>query len=352
MKVEIDYDLFDSIKQEEDVIELNYLLNIILYKNRHSVYVTDTRVFKLEVYDSIPKTTQSVIELFFTQNVMTSEEKDCLICFDGASFDDEKKFNLVEGIRYLSQPVSIIVENSFNDSHFFKAIFRCFDDSEIINKHFENLWIQFENSGGCSNIINYIKGRSQFYNDRSKFFRCFVILDSDKLSPNDTNDKYSNVKEFLSLKKIAFHVLEKRMMENYIPDEAINANIHERYNKWKNAYLHLSELQKDYYNIPSGFIKVTSQAGKKTSKRDKKKEIKKNQLDALPEQVKNLYSDLSSSNFESLKSGLSIPNIKSEFPKFFNCEHTVYKKSLLQRTRHQRNPHELSDIVEKIMKLI
>ena len=25
MKVEIDYDLFDSIKQEEDVIELNYL---------------------------------------------------------------------------------------------------------------------------------------------------------------------------------------------------------------------------------------------------------------------------------------------------------------------------------------
>ena len=88
----------------------------------------------------------------------------------------------------------------------------------------------------------------------------------------------------------------------------------ERYNKWKNAYLHLSELQKDYYNIPSGFIKVTSQAGKKTSKRDKKKEIKKNQLDALPEQVKNLYSDLSSSNFESLKSGLSIPNIKSEFP--------------------------------------
>ena len=34
MKVEIDYDLFDSIKQEEDVIELNYLLNIILYKNR------------------------------------------------------------------------------------------------------------------------------------------------------------------------------------------------------------------------------------------------------------------------------------------------------------------------------
>lgn len=72
----------------------------------------------------------------------------------------------------------------------------------------------------------------------------------------------------------------------------------------------------------------------------------------MPEQVKNLYSDLSSSNFESLKSGLSIPNIKSEFPKFFNCEHTVYKKSLLQRTRHQRNPHELSDIVEKIMKLI
>jgi hypothetical protein len=65
-----------------------------------------------------------------------------------------------------------------------------------------------------------------------------------------------------------------------------------------------------------------------------------------------LHSDLSSSNFESLKSGLSIPNIKSEFPKFFNCEHTVYKKSLLQRTRHQRNPHELSDIVEKIMKLI
>ncbi len=352
MKVEIDYNIFDSIKKEDDLIELNYLFNIILYKKRHSAYISDPRIFKLPSFQNIPQGTQDILKYSLLQDVMNTQDKDCLICAQGEVSLDEKKFSIEEGIRYLSQPVSIVVENSLNDSHFFKAIFRCLDDSKTLQMHFDNLWIQFENSGGCSNITNYIEGRSQFYQNKSKFFRCFVILDSDKLYPDDFSDKYAKVKLFLESQKITYHILEKRMMENYMPDDTIQKNIKESEKEWKNAYLHLSDSQKDYYNIPDGFIKGTPQKKKKLSKRERKKNTKNSQWDTLPAQIRELYSDLSPKNFENLKHGLKIGNIKSYLPNFFNDHKTVYKKSLLKRTEHQNNHNELYDIVNKIKEIL
>lgn len=352
MKVEIDYSIFNSIKKEDDLIELNYLLNVILYKNRHSISVSNPSIIQLPLFQSIPQGTQEVIRLSLLEDVVTPQNKDCLICTGGELVSTEKKFSLEEGIRYLSQPVSIIVENSLNDSYFFKAIFEHFDDSQILQMHFDNLWIQFENSGGCSNIMNYVEGRRQFYQGKSKFFRCFVILDSDKLFPDDPTDKYSRVKVFLNSHKITYHILEKRMMENYITDGAILKNVKETEREWKNAYLHLTAKQKDYYNIPDGFIKGTPQKRKKLSKKERKENKKNNQWGSLPIKIQELYHDLSQSNFEYLKYGLKIGNIKSEFPLFFCDKVTVYKKSLLDRTSHQENPNELFDIVNKIKSII
>lgn len=357
MWIEITKDVFE----ESDFKGLNYLFQILSwYPNnipRYNVFIDFENVEDTENYSKLKgaeiKFDDFIISQFdyFVQSSPRGKLKDFYV----SNKRDTKHFNIAEAIRFFSQPVSIILENNKNDSYFIKAIIYHFDYSGILKEHVHNGWIKFENAGGCSNVHNFIEGELKSYEELAsrnvrntfQYYRGLVILDSDKeYSTQTVKMQYQNLLNYLNLKTIPFHILEKRMMENYMPNEVIdeiettltNSALDNELRLWINVYKHLSDEQKDYLKYYDGFNREF--------------------LD-LDVNVQTLYQNQVPTNFEILKKGFkyrSRENIdgeesnefKNAFPKKFITSNVVNPQTLSNRV----NSNELLDILNKINQLI
>jgi len=256
-------------------------------------------------------------------------------------------FNIEESIQFFSQPVSIVLENNKNDSIFVISIIEHFDSNSELKEHIKNGWIKFEHAGGCSNLENFLEGFETIFQDLSQknnrptqdYFRGIVILDSDKEYPDQEtqNIKLGNI---LEQKGYNVHILEKRMMENYLPDEVFRS-LKEVYRskqsdsskiKWISSYLSLGNQQKDYLNIKGGFPK----------KYDKGVKL------PIDNKIMALYADVSTTNFEILDEGFKLEDFKNKYPLLFSSNPHVHKESLQNRA----NSEEYHNIIDKISALI
>jgi hypothetical protein len=145
--------------------------------------------------------------------------------------------------------------------------------------------------------------------------------------------QYKMLKSYLNSKKIAYHFLEKRMMENYMPDEVYETITDRTLQRWIQVYKHLSDEQKDFLNITNGFPKEFDE-------HKIRKPIKTELLD--------LFKNLSKTNFDIVDEGFKYKDFKNEFPKFFMEHHSVYKESLKKRAHSD----ELERILQKIKDLL
>lgn len=355
MKVEILKEIFQN-NNTAHLRAVNYLLQIILFKHRYILCLSDPDIVNTSIFSQLHQTDKDAISQAIIYTFNGSYTADCTVQLDGDRFEEERKFDVEEAIMYLMHPISIIVENSLNDGRFLKALFRCFDPSNRLTNMFDNRWIQFENAGGCDNIKNFIDCKLEFYQNKPKFHKCFVLIDGDLTHPMD-EFKHTSLNTYLVKYGIPYHILEKRMVENYVPNIAYDKWRVRNLESWIDAFLNLSEKQKDYFNIPVGFFKgKENDINLKKSPRKKRKDLNKktSSLQAytsLNKEIKNLYNDLSEGNFNHLKNGFKLPNFKTEFPKVFEDATIVYKRSLIEKTQHQQNPSELQEIVDKIMNL-
>ena len=333
-----------SIFMGNDFKGVNYLLQLCTYKNRYKVFVELTEsIKKAPIFKELHYDDQQVLIQEYNSVIQSPEfvNPDCIIC-ENPSTDTE--FNIEEAIRYLIQPVSIIVENSKNDSYFLKSIFRHFDTTGNISRHFDNGWIQFENAGGCDNVINFLEGKLQSFNSLPKvnkaiYLRCFVLIDSDKLHPTaDLSQAKQKTEDFIQANDIPYKILNKRSFENYLPIEAYQ-QISNLFDNWKMSFNKLTGNQKDYLNIAIGFSK-------------KKAGIPKKDRNSVNEETNNLYVSLGQQDYDYLNQGLSqIGDFKTVFPTFFDSEH-VSEESLLAREGGTKEENEFLDILQKIKNLL
>jgi hypothetical protein len=165
------------------------------------------------------------------------------------------------------------LENNKNDSQFITAIITHFGSIDGKNKaqeHLNNGWLQFENAGGCSNIPNFVEGFLERFrkiankNNRkiSDYFRGIIIIDSDKEfeSQSSKHDDLISKLNGLGINALKIHILEKRMMENYLVKEvfediqrqhAVQNNVDLK--EWLEVFLNLNDKQLNYINISDGF---------------------------------------------------------------------------------------------------
>ena len=349
MVIEIEKEVFKG----RDFKALNFFLQLCTYKNRYIVYteideeLLNSKFFKrldyddqsslIEYYDNLIRNQTSISDIF-----LKSKYKIC------STFTESKNiFTIDEAIRYFIQPLSVVLENSKNDACFMNTIFKHFADDTKIKTHLENNWIQFENAGGCDNIKNFLEGKKQSFNslpksDKSKYLRCFVLMDSDKLHPTqplEVNKK--STLQFLVDNSISRHILRKRSIENYVPIEAIetlktNAN----YSPWVDAYKSLSETQKDYFSVENGLSDL-----------DKNQQFKKtkNQINL---ETNNLYDNILVEPLSNVTLMLGIKHkgygkFKNNFPKLFEND-VVTKENLSARIGND----ELERIISKINQLL
>jgi hypothetical protein len=334
MIVEIKHDIFVS----SDFKTLNFLIQILTYKQRYEMFVEWTLINGTEYYSKLDFDDRKEIEENYNRIINDSKSPNYFITNANSN---EIEFNLEEAVRFFIQPVSIILENSLNDQYFLKAIIKHFDETGKVQSHFDNGWIQFENAGGCSNVENFVNGKLQSFNslgkDNHHYLRCLVILDSDKGYPDARlKQLYEGLSTYLITNQISFHLLQKRSMENYLPSE-VYSYISDTpiLNTWTAAYNYLNNEQKDFLNINAGFSKK-NETGISI--------VSRIQLDS---EVQNLYANISKQNYDILDSGFRIPNFKTSFPEYFK-HHQVHKITLQSRC----GSDELQVIINKIMKLL
>jgi hypothetical protein len=192
--------------------------------------------------------------------------------------------------------------------------------------------------GGGSTIPNVIKNeKKRFKNNKGRFpkeshvyLRYFVLIDSDKTHPKAPlkEDKNILIKLFEE-NNIEYHILEKREMENYIP-EFILSSFNDNY---LNLYIKLSSSeQKDFFDLEKGFNKNRSDRNYDSN-------------------ILKLYESVSNDDWNMLKNGIKISpydkQFKSEFPKLF-MDSSVDLNSLQARC----GTNELKEILDKIAALL
>ena len=273
MWINITRDIFE----EAEFKSLNFLYQILSWyptdsNPRYNILIDTERVKNTDNFKSlstIEKNLTEYLDIEFSSFVNSSSQ----ISYKISYTSKKQNFNIEEAILFFSQPVSIVLENNKNDSQFIITIIQHFGRKGEFNKaqeHLDNGWIQFENAGGCSNIANFIEGFLAKFkiiagkNNRSAsdYFRGLIIIDSDKEyeTQGSKHEELINKLKFLGVENCV-HILEKRMMENYLPKEVFEELVSQRsviinndLKDWLDVYLNLNnEVQKDFLNIPDGF---------------------------------------------------------------------------------------------------
>ncbi|MFK7949197.1 MAG: hypothetical protein AB8G11_16520 [Saprospiraceae bacterium] len=341
MLVEIKSDVFEN---EEFRDGLNHLLGIAFYKGRYNIFIELASILEMPYYQTISEGNRMVLEAMFNKVINEGLQPQLVI----SSEDNETYFTIDEAVRVLERPVIIILENSLNDSHFVKAIMRCFN-GEVVLEHKRNGWVEFTNAGGVNNIINLLRGILQNFRALPKnnhtYLRAFILMDSDrKYSSMPLGNGKQNTIRFLDDNNIPYHILEKREMENYLPDEVIDTI--PNYRDFIDAYLRLSPIQKDYFDLENG--------------------LPNRKFVDLFQELQDLYNDLDETDKRTFRNDnlVGFPNgnsnFKSEFLRLFN--HRFVTKETLQRrcehhytnneNNHPYNPDELPNLVQKIADLL
>lgn len=363
MKVRIDKSVFTDANDGNKQLELAFLLHIILYKNRYELKIADSDVLKTASFGKLMQSDRDTIEQIIAMDIISSSNSyDCEVKTGGDAEEKQKVFSAEEAILYLLQPYSVILENGLNDAHFMNAVFRLFDSTGTLLRFKSEGWIRYENAGGCSNVKNFLQARIQQFGGKQKFLRCYVLLDGDRRYPTDTapDVKYRTLKAQLGVWNVGYHVLEKRCMENYLPDEAMCAVAGTEHKDWADAYMTLNAEQKDFLDISEGFETDITKEEKKVVRakerllmtRDKHRRKKSYVRGYLPQEEQDFYVTASNGNFLHLEKGLKIKNFKVKFPEKFEDSVVTYKANLLSRTSHQNDPQELSHIAQYILAAI
>jgi len=353
MWIKIENDIFEN----EEIKKISYLLGVIFDKpinsknSRAKPYVDIQNLSESESFQKLDTIDRQLLEDSWMQfsyedntkmKIVISNESDC--------------YSLEEGTVFLQQPLWIVLENSTNDSNFIKSIIYHFDDeNKYVTDCLNNRWIQFANAGG-SGAKNQIKGElcsfeamcSKHNSASNKYYRGFVLVDSDNdYLGQGIKEDYMKLIEFLDFFKIEWHVLEKRAMENYMPDQVLFNIRNKKIGStrpddracvaWINVYEYLNAVEKD-------FLKYSGQPP----------------FENLHNSAQDIYKNQSEHNYEILKNGINYRDnnskgitdderrFKNAFPKLFLTSPFVNKSSLDERC----GSNELKDIYNKIKNLL
>jgi hypothetical protein len=330
MWVELNKEIFNDYGQ---INELRKLIQDLCYKRRYDIYLDLPNVKALPLFDTIYDENKEFIEQYYNRFIQGDNSIDYNVSNDVQ--DQINVFSISEAITFFNLPLIIILENSDNDGYFVDALIREFKKaSRKIQRFKDNYWIRYEMSGGSGNFIHFIEREKKNFNGNSKFLRCFVLVDSDLEYPQSTNAKRQPLINYLEQNNILYHILEKREIENYLPDANMENidNTHDFIKMYLDAKK-LSPIQKDFIDIEKGF-----QKNKRALEKDKP-------------QVHAFYAHLSEKDFDKLRYGLgsTFEDFKNNFPKLFE---NATQEGLMERCQYQANPDELKEILNKINQLL
>ncbi len=314
-------------------------------KDRHLLFIANNQNFdsikSSEWYKNLRTSNQNQIDNQFVASAQLGKKRAALMI----AHNVENTFSLKEASEMLCKPFTIILENMEYDAHFIQAIIENYKkEGREIKKHYNNGWLIYTNGGGNNipNVINGMKNRFeknkiQYPKNSIIYLRAFVIMDSDKKYPSEAEVAEDKIALLNFIKNnVPYHIMLKREMENYLPD-AIYAEIRDN-EIYKKAYLALTPIQKDFFDIEKGFP-------------DKN-------FNQLETNVQRLYENVNDTAKNIFRKGGIVfykedgkkDSFKAKFSALFRSNN-ITRENLEQRTQ-STNLEELSQILQKINELL
>jgi hypothetical protein len=238
--------IHDLLITEKEDLDIYYCKELVMYRE----YVT-----KKAVKDSM----KSVKNKYIVQLFPNEESIENVINYIKRNNINAKIRNILDGQRVLINyknriydiisydliqsfvgRLKIIVENIKSDKLFIETILKHLGGFDP-----DKLFIEFVHGGG-STIVQV----AETYEGKS---RVFCLIDGDEISPGEYSSDNTEVfkKSVVDICEkygYGYHVLSKRAIENYIPDEALErVGIPEHH-----PYFQLPDIYKDYFDMKKG----------------------------------------------------------------------------------------------------
>lgn len=124
--------------------------------------------------------------------------------------------SLEDAARLITIPLFLNFENAYNDVQFIKCVVDKSTRKQVVEK-IHNAEIVTK-GGGIGEVKNELRRQT---NSLILRFKMFVLTDSDCKSLDTPAADAIDVAEICAAKKVAFHTLRRRMIENYFPLELL-----------------------------------------------------------------------------------------------------------------------------------
>ncbi|MBF0179422.1 MAG: hypothetical protein HQM03_05265 [Magnetococcales bacterium] len=157
----------------------------------------------------------------------------------------------LQAADYLGEPLAILVENRNTDAWFCKSVLKKFGPPELLDHLDDDRMIRFDTGGGIGELPRLIDYYIDKSNKQKHPVRAIVLADSDATMPGTMSANAQRVERKCMNGQVRCMILQKRSIENYIPNEILLA--------WGTrsdqvaALLRLTPAQRDHFSIKKRF---------------------------------------------------------------------------------------------------
>lgn len=209
MIFQLDTSLFESEKLWLDV---EALINGISKSDRHKVLRPNETSAKFnEWWESLSKLRKYTFTEIFSISDRTS-----LQCptYKVSSISGKDNISIVTALRLISIPFKIYVENARNDKNFINFFCKSENKAKFL-EYCERNEIEFVNGGGINELEKIISESD--INVSYSFF----VFDRDSLPFQEASKQSQSLEKICKDRKIKYHQLKRRCIENYLPKQSL-----------------------------------------------------------------------------------------------------------------------------------
>lgn len=332
MIVHINSAVFD---EDSNFQKLNHMF-AFFEDEKHTLFLNED-ISETKWVNSTSKITREFCEVEFKNSIYSSEKK-VNLRIDNENDVENDIYSVLDAYILLQNNPIIFVENASSDGLFLSSIFNNFTECDRVKKNIKKRWIELKGVGGKNEFIKEINNELKKYSyeklPSERYLRAIVIIDSDKKYPSESlSETHNLIKNYCDAKRIKYHVLEKREIENYLPVEVFTNFPHDH--AIVSSYINLTSVQQSYYDLQNGF--------------------KRKSISSLDKNVQDLFKGISTTDEKHLRIGFdgSIKGFssKKEFPPLFKHPN-ISRKTLLKNCELQENPEEIIEIIKKLEHLL
>jgi hypothetical protein len=126
--------------------------------------------------------------------------------------------------RFLGRPLRILMENVLSDGVFLDTVLDVLGSAELrVLRDCKPPALEYHSAGGSGEIPKQVDYHLDDPAWRGIPSRLFVFTDSDGLRPGERDPKAQRVEDCCKERGVPYHILSKRCVENYLPQEALEA---------------------------------------------------------------------------------------------------------------------------------